>query len=82
MDSEERALQVAIERWEAKTGWKADYAVVQGFQIAMDAQYVEMNEEIDRLRSFAAAQTCKCKYYGDGDWVTCHRCYVLGIKRV
>lgn len=44
--------------------------------------YNKLKEEIDRLRSFAAAQTCKCKYYGDGDWVTCHRCYVLGIKRV
>lgn len=46
-----------------------------------DEYVLQLEKEVERLRSFVAMQECNCRYYGDGDWTLCHRCFVLGIER-
>ena len=43
--------QEAIDRWSAKHGWKPDFAVVEGFCIAVNEQYAEIAEENKRLKA-------------------------------
>lgn len=46
----EKAVQAAIKRWQEKNGWEPDYSVVEGFCIAVNEQYIELQAENERLR--------------------------------
>ncbi len=51
----DRAVGAALDRWEARTGWRPDFAVIQGYCIAIDKRCVELQAENDRLKAALVA---------------------------
>lgn len=59
-DDIDRTVEAAIKSWEKRTGWKADFSVVQGFCIAINERCVELQKENEWLRGRINRMCANC----------------------